>query len=316
MRLSPETLTIICESIALKGSFAAAARDAAVSQSTLFKWIADSRRDADARLETSPLFFTWRERADFLSRHIVRAKSEGVMSLLYSVIDETRNGIAEVCYDPATSRPIQKLVALTAHRPREWFEAQGLDYDVDRYEWTRDAITDEILEPIYQTKTVHVPASLRQKVLSGVLPKTFGDKVAVNHDVSGQVVHTIAPPVFVSRRSAEPVIDAQFSEVVGELPAPPTPEQRPDVQRLREQFSEIMANPNRRTKPDNPAAVPVYGRNEGDAADKLTTPSAPRPAAEHARAYTRPTMAPTPTRPPSAYPAGTDPRGRVAVKVR
>lgn len=321
MRLSVETLILICESIAARGSLATAARAADIATSTLFKWIADSRTAAERGDAGSILHFEWRGKSDFAHKQFTRAKSEATLALLYDVVEGARHGTEQLLYDPSTNRPLQKLVPQTAHRSREWFKAQGLDYDIDRYVWLRDPLDDSIIAPVYETKRVEMPSAVKVKALAGLLPKVFGDKQTIDHNVAVQAVHRIEPASFRSRAvSAAPlgeVTDAEFTEVTPQLSAPPL---RKDIEQLRAEAAELMRNGPKNPRPQGivkDAMGQPVGRVKSidDPPDDVQRDRPQRDLRDSPRAYEQPRPQPAPQRPPGNYPSYADPRRGRAMKI-
>ena len=103
MRLDRTVLIAIVESIASRGSLAAAARAADIAKAPCTNGSLIRKR-ASERQDTSSLhYFEWHGISDYLAPgHIKRAKGAACMSLLYQVMEESRVGTREPLFDPST----------------------------------------------------------------------------------------------------------------------------------------------------------------------------------------------------------------------
>ena len=114
---------------------------------------------------------------------------------------------------------------------------------------SRDPITDEILEPVYEYKQTMLPASLRQKVSVRLVP-IFRERAELDVKHTGQVVFRHEPGKYIpmaQRAQPSEVVDAQFTEVG--KPALPSPPPRPDLEQLRALAAQLDRDPNRVTRP-------------------------------------------------------------------
>ncbi len=181
----------------------------------------------------------------------------------------------------------------------------------DRLLWT-DPDAAGVRHPIYQTKTTTLAASLRQKVISGILPRICGDKMEHSHKVVGSVNHTFGPAAYVPRAqrlAASNVVDADFKE----LPAPEA--ERPDIAALRAEWAKReaeVAKGQRHTAPDDPTKVQVFTAaepfrpNSEDGGERTVRESARELPPDQQR-HTQYAQAPEPPQTPS-YARKTDPR--------
>ena len=315
--LTTAALTAVCESICLRGSWAVASRLTGVAESTLYLWLHKSKAAEKINDTASPLHFTWRDAQGYFHEHVVRAKSECVMASVYLAMDQNRNGIEEVMYDPATGRPILALNPAYLNWSDDELLEELLDPRVDRYLWNYDPLTDERTTPIYQTRVTQIPASLRQKILSGLAPTVFGDRTEINHRVQGSVVHTIQPAPFVSRHA---VIDGEFKAL------PSSVEQlgdgRLDIAELRARAAVLMREGPKNPLPDAPvkdAMGNVVGKPPiADKPDDAPLPLPTVKLSDLQRAHTNTNIVPkTDKRPAANYHRRNDPTapGARAMKI-
>ena len=209
-------------------------------------------------------------------------------------------------------------LALVGHCPRSTRKFLGMSDDemisqlydpvTDRWLWRCDEQGNRI-EPVWQTRKVEMPASLKAVALRGLLPKTFGEKATIDHNINGAVTHIIEPAKFIPRaerlaieaKARGDVVDAEFSEVVPE---------RPDIAELRAQWEARKANPNKITQPRgivrDAVGNPIGTKLPPDPADDKPIDKPQVPLSEHPRAYTQPTPEPGVAR-PNGYPRNADP---------
>jgi hypothetical protein len=247
----------------VRGAWAVAAAKIGCAESTLFLWLTRSKRASETRDTASPFYFEWRDRAAFFHEHAKRARAENIMSLEALVRDEARNGQTE--------------------------------YVRDRWLWLYNDAGERV-EPLWETRTVPQPASLRATVLRGLLPQTFGERADVNVTHRGAVVHVVEPAKYIPRAEREHVVDAQFSEVTPRLSAP---EPRPDIEMLRAEAARLMREGPRNPTPQgivkDANGLPV-GRTKpvNDPADDVRIMKPNIPLGDHPRAYTQPKPEPRP----------------------
>jgi hypothetical protein len=277
----------------------------------MYNWLSRSKKDEAAHLEgASPFYISidphgW----DYWNNHMKRSRAAFILGMEASIRDQVANGIEEICYDPATGRPLLALNPEFIGVTNEQMEGQFLNPAIDRYVWVRDAEGNRV-RPVYQTKIVQAPSQLKVKALSALLPKTYGERAQVEHNIRGAVVHIMEPPPFVSRQPQGQVIDGEFTEA----PALPAPE-RDDIAELRHRAAELMANGPKNPRPDSPVkdatGHPVgRPRDESKPTRENNTPPAPGPRAmvDHPRAYRVERPKPKPTPPSYAGRPGIDPR--------
>jgi hypothetical protein len=316
--LNEANLLAIVEQLTVRASWAVAAASIGAKEATMYDWLSRSRKAEKSNDESSPFFLTWRQEATWWHRHCARARKDNLLSLSALVADQLKCGTEELMYDPSTGRPLPALDPQWLGIDDEAMVAVGADPIRDRWLWRRDEITDEKIEPIWQTRKVEMPASLKATVLRGLLPRTFGEKAEVTHNLNAAVVHTVAPAPYVTiaeRRAIESqksgdVVDASFEEVKPE---------RPDIAALRAEWNARQANPNKITQPRGSVVLkgdgtPVGSKTVDPPDDK---PLGTRPATEHPRAYTQDKPPQREPRPPSGYPSRSDPTrpGAVAMRV-
>jgi len=286
----------------------------------MYSWLDKSRKAEAVRDESSPFFVTWRDEANFWHRHCARARKDNLLSLSALVADQLKCGHEEICFDPSTSRPLPALDPQFLGVSDDEMSDQFLDPVRDRWLWRTDEQGNRI-EPVWQTRKVEMPASLKAVALRGLLPKTFGDKAEVNHNVNGQVTHIIEPAKFVPRaerlaieaQERGEVVDADFTEVAPE---------RPDIAQLRAEWEAKKNDPNRITQPRGVVrkadGTPVGSNAVPDQSDDKPIEKPTVQLDQHPRSYQRPKPQPQPQpQPPRGnYPAHSDPRGKHAMKVR
>jgi hypothetical protein len=156
------------------------------------------------------------------------------------------------------------------HPDDEWFIANNIPL-TEKYEWKRDPLTDEILEPIYQTKTTRAPAQLAVKLLTGLIPAVFGE--SVRHDVvaRGHVVHVVEPQKFQKLPEATDAVDATFTEVEGQpraLPPPDDVPERADIQELRAKAAALLRDGPRNPTPTAPVDTGAGKAVAGDPVER------------------------------------------------
>ena len=315
--LSEQNLLAIVEQLTVRASWAVAAATIGASEALMYQYLDKSRKAEAVRDESSPFYITWRDEANYWHRHCARARKDNLLSLSALVADQLKCGHEEVCFDPSSGHPIQKLNEKYLHRDDAWFIANGLDPAIDKYEWVEheDELGEITREPVWLTRRVEMAASLKAVALRGLLPKTFGEKAEVNHHVNGAVTHIIEPAKFIPRAERlaierGDVVDATFEEV---------PPERADIAELRAAWEAKKNDPNRVTQPRGVVrkadGTPV-GATVIDPPDDVPIEKPIVPLDQHPRSYQRPTPQPAPQPPRGSYPAHSDPRGKIAMKVR
>jgi hypothetical protein len=224
-----------------------------VGESTMYNWLSRSERDSEKRLEaTSPLYIEVDPvGADWWHRHMLRSRAANVLAMASIVQDQVVNGIEETVFNPQTGRPLQLENPEYLGRSDEWMLDNFLDPARDRYLWTEDGT------PRFLTKITQAPAAIKIKLLTGLLPRIFGDKVSHDVTVRGAVVHTTEPPRFAAD-SVPAVEDAEFTEVREALPAPV---ERDDISALRRAAAELLE---RGPKNPTPTAPVDLGAPRGE----------------------------------------------------
>lgn len=322
MHLTTESLLTCLETFTVRGSYAVAAARCGCAEPTLFYWLHKSKKAQSERDTSSPFYLHWRDQNDYWHAHVARARRENIMSLEALVRDEARNGQTEYVRDPSTQRRIPQLDPRYLSVSDEAMIDSFLDPVRDRWLWQcNDA--GERTEPLWETKSVPVPASLRATVLRAMLPKTYGERATVDHNINAQHVVWLQPAPFVKQEriaSAE-ITDAEFTEV----------QERPDIAELRARAAKLLATPlsERQTVPEGivrdgsgePVNVgrkrPIEGEPNKPDEDDVPLHKPDIPLRQHPRAYdARPEPAPQP-RSYSEYPANADPRkvGAHAMKI-
>jgi hypothetical protein len=262
-------------------------------------WLTISRQHARQNLgkespywiEFEPYGFMW------FHEHVARGRMFVQLGFEQMTIDQCAGLATEIVTNPQTGYPLQALNPLYLNRPSEWFAKNGLDEAIDRYEWIRDKVTDEILGPKYVTRESKPAAALLIRALQSMFPRSWSEKVDHSHTLNAQVVHRLEPAKFVSRNAApraDDAVDADFVEVEQREALPPP---RPDIEALRRQAAEMLANPNRPSaKPDPTKPVdtgaprgngipdPLERKSSGTPADADATPDPPN-LDSHARSY-------------------------------
>lgn len=302
MHLSTDNLIACCESLCVRGSWAVAAAKIGCAESTLYLWLTKSKRAQQHNEgEASPFWLRWREHDDFWHEHVKRARKENVMALSFLVMDQCRNGIDVPLINPSTMQPVYQLDPAFLGVSDDDMRDQLLDPVRDRWLWNYNEAGGRTT-PKVVTRTEQIPASLRAKVLAGLLPQTFGERAQIDHRVQGAVVHIMEPPKYIphsQREQQAEVIEGQFTEVCDALPAP----ERADIAALRAEAERLMREGPRNPKPDAP--VQVLGRGDGDAKPTRENVAPPRPESQplsaHPRAYSV-ERAPEPRPKPPAYP--------------
>jgi hypothetical protein len=255
--LSDDALRKIVDASCSRASNQAICDDVGIRLGTYFGWLARSKADeknnvgADSPFWISipPYGFCW------LHAHVRRSKTIFKLGLEGVALDLCAGLATEICYGPQDGLPIQERNALYRHRSDQWMIENGLDPAIDRYEWIRDPLSDEILGPKYQRKEAKPSAQLVIAALRAMLPASWSEKVDHDHHVSGQVIHQLRPPEFVSRNTpqkqeAAVIDDADFSDVPA-LP-PPVENERPDIAELRRKAAELIQNGPKNPKPTAP----------------------------------------------------------------
>jgi hypothetical protein len=264
MRLDDDLQRQICDDVALFGSMRHASQAVAISESSLYRFIATSREHKKAGSINSPHYFEWRGSSGFLIDQIRRAKNECVTALTFSVMQEARHGVTEELRDPSSQRRIPKLDPQWIGVSDEAMRDALCDPVRDRWLWQHNE-NGERTEPQWETRTVHMPASLRAKILAGLAPSVFGESSQVDVTHRGTIVSVMQPAPYIPRaqREQQQTIEGECKDVTREL--------------LLQKAQEHLASPDRITSPSAP--VVVHGRNTGDPPDRVTSvnSTAPRP---------------------------------------
>jgi hypothetical protein len=275
--LSTENLIAICESLCVRGSWKVAAqslKSGPMAESTCYLWLTRSKRAQREGDTSSPFLFQWRDDTRWFHEHCRRARSEQILSLEGLIRDQVREGIEEVMYDPSTNRPLLALNPRYIGMSDDEIRASDFPEPdlAERYLWNRDAAGNRTT-PIFQTRTVQIPASLKQAALRAVIP-AYQDNASLTINHKGRVdgVLRVAPPEYQFKSEANrqkyaphqpPIVDASFTEVpTPALPAPEPVHERADIAALRQQVEALKGNPDRVTRPDRP--IPVGGRRSPD----------------------------------------------------
>lgn len=288
MAYTTEDWCITLESLVDQGSWKSAALAIGCAESTLFATMDKSRKMAKEGAVEHPLFFEWRDQNCWYHVHARRARMYNIQSI-ESEIRESVKGQNEVCYDPATGRPLLALDPQFIGVSDADMEAAFCSPAIDRFLWERDSDGNRI-RPIYQTKKVRGAAALTVKAITGLLPDLYGEKASLDVTHRGAIVHVVEQAKYIPRaqRVEQGVVDGEFSEVPA-LPAP----SRPDIDALRAEAARLMADPNRATaRPTAPVDFGTGGRAAADdPRERRTgvTEPAPTDLNNHARAYTAPT---------------------------
>jgi hypothetical protein len=255
VHLNADNLIRVLESLASRGGYSIAAFTVGCSEQTLFNWINKSRKDADAGLkEKSPFWIEFRDVHDYWHIHTRHARMEQIQSIEGLIRQQVKEGVNEPVFSPATGYPLQAIDPRYIGISDDAMTDQFLHPVRDRFLWTeQDA--DGIRQPVGVFRNSVLAASLRAKVITGILPKIYGERVAIDHKVSGGVVHTYQPQAFVPRAervqlTSSPV-DAEFKEI-----AAPDRNLDPDIVELRRMAAKL-SDPNRITKPEDATKVPI-----------------------------------------------------------
>jgi hypothetical protein len=306
--LSPTNLCITIAAARERPTWAAIMASIGAGEALAYKWLRMSKKDQEARTQAESKFYVTFEAdgADYWHEHLKRSKAAFMSGFERKILDACANNLTETCFDPSTGRPLQMLNANYLYRTAEWF-AENEEWPGQlKYEWERDLITDEILQPlrpIWQTKIVQSSAQIKIRALASHLSQ-WSEKIESTHTVQGHVVHHMAVPKFVPKAVREQtgdVVDADFTEVREQLPGP---DARRDITELRAQAERILNDPNRVTKPTGTVRMgdgtPLNDRRAGaekpDHEDEL--PPAPRSVAADKPRPKEATQA-QPARPPS-----------------
>lgn len=319
--LTEENLIRCAEVATVRASWAVIAAHIGASEQTMYSWLHKSRKAEELHQTESPFFITWRDEQAYWHRIMARARRDNILSLEAIIRDEVRNGLETPIYD-GNGRVVWSVdpVAVAQYGDdKEAAEGLGGYYD---FPYLHDARGGRI----QATRREHVPASLRQKVLAGLLPQTFGDKADVNVNHRGAIVHVIEPTPYhklkAQHEADQQVVDGQFAEVAADgKPALAPPPLRKDIEFLRAEAARLM-----REGPKNPSpALPVLDANlrpvgstkpVNDPPDDQPEPPRTIDPRDHPRAYMRPKAEPRPEPPHGDFPRHSDPRGKVAMKVR
>jgi hypothetical protein len=119
----------------LKDQWAVAAARVGMSEQTCYLWLTRSKAAQKINDTSSPFFFEWRDRQAFFHDHAKRARAENIVSIEALLRDNAKNGVEEICCDPATGRPLLALNPEFAHLTQQQFDA------------LRDPLLDEPLDP-------------------------------------------------------------------------------------------------------------------------------------------------------------------------
>jgi hypothetical protein len=292
-KLSPEILIAILESLSENGAYIAAARKVGCTNGTLWAWIAQAKK-AKEENDRSFWFVEWRESAGWWIDFIARARAEQVATLDGLVRSQTANGIEVVCINPSTGYPLQALDPQWIGRDDEYMTMLGFDPARDRFLWNADG------SQVYQTKLEQVPASLRAKTMSAVVP---GWQERTETTVNVKPINIqFAPSPWVPKAERPQIVDAEFKE----LPAPKTVDQlkAERVEILRRQAAEHLANPDRVTKP-RPDLGPVQYTGSGrptahEPLERAGSIPADKPIAPKVAPVAPPRAAPAPAAMPQA----------------
>jgi hypothetical protein len=188
---------------------------------------------------------------------------------------QMKEGVQEQIYSPQSGYPLQAQNPEFIGVSDDDMRSQFLDPVRDRLMWTPQ---DEngVRHPIGLFRNSVLAASLRTKILSGILPRIYGEKLSVDHQVRGNVVHTYEARAFVGRAERVQLdgqtVDAEFREL-------PAPEERPDIAELRRMAAKLAVD-RPHTAPEDASKVPIgkpteteFRPNKEDAArPPLTTP--------------------------------------------
>lgn len=241
--LSTATLQAVVQNLVTHGSWqrAAAACDPPVSESVCYYWLAQSKRAQKSNQTESPYLFEWMDETRWFSEHARRARALQIFGTEAEIREQLRHGRVELCYDPATGRPLKLLNPeyehLTDEQFSEFFEPLTGEHPEAhaRYLWNYDE-AGKRTSVRYQTKQTHLPASLAQAALRAT-NQIYKDTSTIDVNHRGAVMNiTVSPAPFVPRIS--PPVDAEFREL---------PIERPDIAALRAQAAKLLADPNRAT---------------------------------------------------------------------
>jgi hypothetical protein len=309
-----ENLIAALESFSSEGSFAAANRAiGATSNGTIWAWVAKAKAAKEIN-DRSFWYLTWRETDGWWTDFILRARAEQCLMLDGLVRQQTALGVENICYNPTDGRPLVALADEYAHLSQQQFDElrdfldQPLD-PRDRYQWTDSSRT----VPVYQIRVEQVPASLRQKTMSSVVPG-WRDTMQVEQ-TNRIAVTVIAPAPWLPKAEREQanlpgrhldVVDAEFEPVA--LPPPKSIDELRAERKaiLLRQAEEFLNRPDRTTRPDpnHPARYDGSGRpthnepqeraGERDAKGEAPTASTPYVAPKPVAMATAP-MGPTPS---------------------
>jgi hypothetical protein len=265
--LTEENLKRTLESLIVRGSWATAALAISVNESTLYRWLQQSRRAQEDNDSESPFLIEWQDQLDYYHAHAMRARTQNIFAIESLVRDQLRNGLEVPLFD-GQGRPqwrlnldaIAQVAALGDCDPfskeaRETAELIGIkDFPY---------LLDEAGRRQQATRVEQVPASLKVKLLSGLLPRLYGDRVDVN--VTGQVVQIVEPAPYARPKTIEHV------------------DERPDIAELREQARRLALEGPKHRQPTK--AVTVYGRERDMADDVPLEKPKLESLRDHARAY-------------------------------
>jgi hypothetical protein len=181
MHLNPTNLKITIATAREHSEWKIIMASIGAHQGTAFYWLRRSKKDSDAKLgHDSQFYVEFEGEWAYWHEHLKRSKVAFVEGFQRKFLESCSENNIEYVRDPSTGRKLQKLCDAYLHRDRAWFEANGLDYDFHRFEWERDPITDEILQPlipVWETRVVQSSVQGKLAALAAMLPKQWSAKV-------------------------------------------------------------------------------------------------------------------------------------------